>query len=83
MDRCDGAGGARPSLPMLLRDKLETRVLAADVDRAAFVTLGLDYLQQVSEPVTLMANVCQGKCVPSRRATQMFMPCRAAKSTRR
>lgn len=52
-----GAGGARPSLPMLLRDKLETRVLAADVDRTAFVTLGLDYLQQVSEPASLMAGV--------------------------
>jgi DNA repair exonuclease SbcCD nuclease subunit len=46
-----GAGGARPSLPMLVREKLETRVLASDVDRDAFVTLGLDYLQRVSDPV--------------------------------
>ncbi|MBC7841434.1 MAG: DNA repair exonuclease [Gemmatimonadaceae bacterium] len=48
-----GAGGARPSLPMLVREKLETRPLTADVDRAAFVTLGLDYLQRVSEPRAL------------------------------
>ncbi len=51
-----GAGGARPSLPMLVREKLETRVLTADVDRAAFVSLGLDYLQRVSEPATVLAD---------------------------
>ena len=48
-----GAGGPRPSLPMLVRGKLEGRVLAADVDRDAFVALGLDYLQRVSEPAPL------------------------------
>jgi DNA repair protein SbcD/Mre11 len=48
-----GAGGPRPSLPMLLRDKLESRVLSADVDRASFVALGLDYLQRVSEPTAV------------------------------
>ncbi len=46
-----GAGGARPSLPMLLRDKLQTRPLSNDLDRDAFVTLGMDYLQRVSEPL--------------------------------
>ena len=51
-----GAGGARPSLPMLVREKLETRALTADVDRAAFVSLGLDYLQRVSEPATVTAE---------------------------
>jgi hypothetical protein len=45
-----GAGGARPSLPMLVREKLETRVLPGDIEREAFVGLGLDYLQRVSEP---------------------------------
>ena len=45
-----GAGGARPSLSMLVREKLETRVLPGDVQRDAFVALGLDYLQRVSEP---------------------------------
>jgi DNA repair protein SbcD/Mre11 len=51
-----GAGGARPSLPMLVRDKLETRVLTADVDREAFVALGLDYLQRVTEPGAIVAD---------------------------
>ncbi len=48
-----GAGGPRPSLPMLVREKLETRVLSNDLDRQQFVALGLDYLQRVSEPTTL------------------------------
>jgi len=48
-----GAGGARPSLPMLVREKLETRVLSNDLDRAAFVALGMDYLLRVSEPTAL------------------------------
>jgi hypothetical protein len=48
-----GAGGPRPSLPMLVREKLETRVLSSDLDREQFVALGLDYLQRVSEPTAL------------------------------
>ena len=48
-----GAGGPRPSLPMLLREKLETRVLSNDLDRDQFIALGLDYLQRVSEPTAL------------------------------
>lgn len=48
-----GAAGPRPSLPMLLRDKLETRALTSEVNRDAFVALGLDYLQRVSEPVAI------------------------------
>ncbi len=48
-----GAGGARPSLPMLVREKLESRPLTADVDRESFVSLGLDYLQRVTEPGTV------------------------------
>ena len=48
-----GAGGARPSLPLLVRKKLETRALSGDVDRGSFVALGLDYLQRVSEPDTI------------------------------
>lgn len=41
------AGGApwrRPSLAEVLKEKLETRVLSGGVDRAAFVSLGLEYL---------------------------------------
>ena len=48
-----GAAGPRPSLPMLLRDKLETRSLTSEVNRNAFVALGLEYLERVSEPVTI------------------------------
>ena len=51
-----GAGGARPSLPMLVREKLETRALTSDVDREAFVALGLDYLQRVSEPAAIASD---------------------------
>ena len=51
-----GAGGARPSLPMLVREKLETRALSGDVDRASFVALGLDYLQRVSEQATITSD---------------------------
>ena len=51
-----GAGGARPSLPMLVREKLEQRVLTSDVDRASFVALGMDYLQRVSEPAAIAAD---------------------------
>jgi DNA repair protein SbcD/Mre11 len=48
-----GAGGPRPSLPMLVKEKLESRALTADVDRTVFVSLGLDYLQRVSEPAAI------------------------------
>jgi DNA repair protein SbcD/Mre11 len=51
-----GAAGARPSLPMLVRDKLETRILPADIDRALFVSRGLEYLERVSEPTTGVAD---------------------------
>ncbi len=48
-----GAGGARPSLPMLLKEKLEQRPLSNDVDRPTFVALGMAYLERVSEPAAL------------------------------
>jgi DNA repair exonuclease SbcCD nuclease subunit len=51
-----GAGGARPSLPMLLREKLEQRPISNDVDRMAFVSLGMSYLERVSEPAALTAE---------------------------
>jgi exonuclease SbcD len=40
-----GAPGKRPSLADTVREKLETRILPEDLDRAAFVALGLKYLQ--------------------------------------
>ena len=51
-----GAGGARPSLPMLLKNKLEARPLSRDLERATFVALGMSYLERVSEPAALMAE---------------------------
>jgi DNA repair exonuclease SbcCD nuclease subunit len=41
-----GAPGRRASLAEVLRDKLETRPVSAEIDRVGFVTLGLEYLNQ-------------------------------------
>jgi exonuclease SbcD len=42
-----GAPGRRPSLAELVREKLQSRMLASDIDRDALVTLAMHYLQQV------------------------------------
>ena len=42
-----GAPGKRPSLVEIVRDRLRSRVLAADVDREALIALGVHYLEQV------------------------------------
>jgi len=47
-----GAPGRRPSLAEVLRDKLESRPLSSEVDRAAFVALGLEYLSQADASAT-------------------------------
>lgn len=44
-----GAPGRRPSLADFVRDKLRERVIAADVDRDALVSLGLRYLKDAEE----------------------------------
>ncbi|HET9011223.1 MAG TPA: DNA repair exonuclease [Gemmatimonadaceae bacterium] len=44
-----GAPGKRPSLADFVRDKLRERVVGADVDRDALVTLGLRYLKDAEE----------------------------------
>jgi exonuclease SbcD len=44
-----GAPGKRPSLADFVRDKLRERVIAADVDRDALVSLGLRYLKDAEE----------------------------------
>ncbi len=41
-----GAPGRRPSLTEVLQAKLEARPLSAEIDRSAFVALGLEYLSQ-------------------------------------
>ena len=44
-----GAPGRRPTLADFVRDKLRERVVPADVDRDALVTLGLRYLKDAEE----------------------------------
>jgi len=41
------ATGRRPTIPETVRDFLERRPLDADLERASFVRLGLDYVEQV------------------------------------
>lgn len=47
-----GAPGRRPSLADVLRDKLETRRLTADVPRETFVRLGMEYLERATAVAT-------------------------------
>ncbi len=46
------APGRRQTLPDLVEDYLSRRPMSADVDRAALVTLGLEYLNQVESDVS-------------------------------
>jgi exonuclease SbcD len=55
-----GAPGRRPSLADFVRDKLRERMVPADVDRDALVTLGLRYLKDAEErdsPSASLPNV--------------------------
>jgi hypothetical protein len=52
---------------MLLREKLEQRPISHDVDRLAFVSLGMGYLERVSEPAALTPE-------PEPEAGFMLMP---------
>ncbi|MGI8548241.1 MAG: hypothetical protein ACR2M1_13075, partial [Gemmatimonadaceae bacterium] len=47
-----GAPWRRPSLPEVLKEKLETRVLSAGVDRPEFINLGLEYLSRADKDAT-------------------------------
>jgi DNA repair exonuclease SbcCD nuclease subunit len=47
-----GAPGRRPSLSEILREKLQGRPLSSEVDRAAFVAQGLDYLNQADAAIS-------------------------------
>jgi DNA repair exonuclease SbcCD nuclease subunit len=55
-----GAPGRRPSLAEVLRDKLETRQLAAGVERDMFVALGLEYLRRADAVATATAATPDG-----------------------
>jgi len=55
-----GAPGRRPSLADFVRDKLRERVVPADLDRDALVTLGLRYLKDAEErdsPAAALPNI--------------------------
>lgn len=54
-----GAPGRRPSLTDVLKEKLESRPLSAEIDRGAFVALGLEYLNQADAMATA-ASVSEG-----------------------
>jgi DNA repair exonuclease SbcCD nuclease subunit len=47
-----GAPGRRPSLSEVLREKLESRPLSSEIDRSAFVALGLEYLSRADALVS-------------------------------
>jgi exonuclease SbcD len=56
-----GAPGRRPSLAETVREKLSTRLLSSDVDRAALVALGLRYLEEADAlSVTTSATAADG-----------------------
>jgi DNA repair protein SbcD/Mre11 len=48
----EGAPGRRASLPEIVAERLQERVLTAGVDRQQFVSLGLQYLREAEEAVT-------------------------------
>jgi DNA repair protein SbcD/Mre11 len=54
-----GAPGRRPSLPEVLKEKLESRPLSAEIDRDAFVNLGLEYLNQADAIATASVGESQ------------------------
>ena len=51
-----GAPGRRLSLTEVLKEKLESRPISAEIDRPAFVALGLEYLNQADAVTTDMAE---------------------------
>jgi exonuclease SbcD len=55
-----GAPGKRPSLADFVRDKLRERVISADVDRDALVSLGLRYLKDAEEREGASSTSAQG-----------------------
>jgi hypothetical protein len=48
-----GGPGKRPSLADIVRDHLQSRIIASDIDRERLVSLGLDYLREAE---TIEAN---------------------------
>ena len=48
-----GAPGRRPSLAEMLRDSLRNRALTTDIHRDTLVELGLHYLREAEQVVTV------------------------------
>lgn len=48
----EGAPGRRATLPELVQERLQERVIPSDLDREVLVTMGLRYLQQAEDAVT-------------------------------
>ena len=56
----EGAPGRRATLPELVMERLQERVIPSDLDRDTLVTLGLRYLQQAEDAVTAAMPVVDG-----------------------
>jgi DNA repair protein SbcD/Mre11 len=55
-----GAPMRRPSLADVVREKLQSRVIESDIDRAQLVELGLRYLREAESVVTAPAALLEG-----------------------
>ena len=56
-----GAPGRRPSLAEMVREKLQSRMLASDIDREALVNLALHYLHEVERDEGRVAAMALGE----------------------
>ena len=56
----EGAPGRRATLPELVMERLQERVIPSDLDRGTLVTLGLRYLQQAEDAATAAMPVVDG-----------------------
>ncbi len=56
----EGAPGRRATLPELVMERLQERVIPSDLDRDTLVSLGLRYLQQAEDAVTAAMPVVDG-----------------------
>ena len=55
----DGAPGRRATLPEIVAERLQERVLSAGIDREQFVTLGLKYLRDAEDALTAAMPVME------------------------
>ena len=55
-----GAPGHRPSLADFVRDKLQSRTIASDIDQKEFVERGLAYLREAEQTAVAPAAVLEG-----------------------